>query len=72
MRGAVVDVLESLTGVVQGCAVSTVHQVLIYTFSGCVFKQQLFAKVFGWLRPTLVSMVHLLNLYHNYSKYVPM
>ena len=29
VRGAVVDVLESLTGVVQGCAVSTVHQVLI-------------------------------------------
>ena len=27
VRGAVVDVLESLTGVVQGCAVSTVHQV---------------------------------------------
>merc|ERR1712013_368093 len=52
VRGAVVDVLESLTGVVQGCAVSTVHQ------------------VFGWLRPTLVSMVHLLNLYHNYSNIV--
>ena len=28
VRGAVVDVLESLTGVVQGCAVSTVHQVV--------------------------------------------
>merc|ERR1711962_1822944 len=52
VRGAVVDVLESLTGVVQGCAVSTVHQ------------------VFGWLRATLVSMVHLLNLYHNYSNIV--
>ena len=31
VRGAVVDVLESLTGVVQGCAVSTVHQVHIKT-----------------------------------------
>jgi len=52
VRGAVVDVLESLAGVVQGCAVSTVHQ------------------VFGWLRPTLASLVHLVDLYHNYSTIV--
>ena len=24
-------------------------------------------QVFGWLRPTLASLVHLLDLYHNYS-----
>jgi len=52
VRGAVIDLLESLTGVVQGCHVTTVHQ------------------VFGWLRPTLASMVHLLALYHHYSMIV--
>ena len=27
-------------------------------------------QVFCWLRPTLVSLVHLLDLYHNYSSIV--
>ena len=50
VRTAVVDLLESLMGVVQGCHVSTVHQ------------------VFSWMQPTLVSLVHLLALYHHYSQ----
>jgi len=52
VRGAVIDLLESLTGVVQGCHVSTVHQ------------------LFGWMRPTIASLVHLLSLYHNYNQIV--
>jgi hypothetical protein len=50
VRTAVIDLLESLTGVVQGCHVSTVHQ------------------VFSLMQPTVVSLVHLLALYHNYSQ----
>jgi len=52
VRSVVIDLLESLTGVVQGCTVNTVHQ------------------VYAWLRPTLASLVHLLDLYHNYSSVV--
>jgi len=52
VRDAVLEVLESLTGVVQGCGVTTVHQ------------------VFGWLRPTLASLVALVDLYHHYSSIV--
>ena len=50
VRIAVIDLLESFTGVVQGCQVSTVHQ------------------LFGWMRPTIASLVHLLALYHNYNQ----
>jgi hypothetical protein len=52
VRAEVADLLESLTGVVQGATATTVHQ------------------LFGWLRPTLASLVHLLDLYHNYSSIV--
>jgi len=51
-RSAVIDLLESFIGVVQGCHASTVHQ------------------LFGWMRPTIASMVHLLALYHNYNQIV--
>ena len=52
VRKEVLDLLESFIGMVQGCHVTTVHQ------------------VFGWFKPTLASMVHLLALYHNYSQVV--
>jgi len=52
VRGAVIDLLESFIGVVQGCHVSTVHQ------------------LFGWMQPTISSLVHLLALYHNYNQIV--
>ena len=39
VREAVVEVLESLTGVVQGCAVSSVHQVrFVCLFVVCSFR----------------------------------
>ena len=52
VRKEVLDLMESFTGMVQGCNVTTVHQ------------------VFGWFKPTLASLVHLLALYHNYSQVV--
>jgi len=52
VRSAIIDLLESLTGVVQGCQASTVHQ------------------LFGWMRPTISSLVQLLGLYHNYNQVV--
>ena len=67
-----VDVLESLAGVVQGCAVSTVHQVPTSTGTRQWPGVHHFTihQVFGWLRPTLASLVHLVDLYHNYSTIV--
>ena len=64
VRNEVIDILESFTGVVQGCHVTTVHQVCK---NNVIFVVSQLFQVFAWFKQSLASLVHLLALYHHYS-----